>query len=69
MLPQLEPKPVNADDANPDPRPQSEDDGNYGSPAEFGSTANIAENGPDSTRDTSDKSARRRGKRPISTAY
>jgi hypothetical protein len=68
VLPRLEPEPVNADNANPDPRSQSEDDGNYGSPAEFGSTADVVENGPDSTRDTSDESARRRGKRPMSDA-
>jgi hypothetical protein len=64
VLPRLDP--VNADNANPDPQsPQSriEDDSDYGSAAEFQSTA-----GPDSTRDTSDDGAGRRGKRPMSDA-
>ena len=64
VLPRLDP--VNADNANPDPQsPQSriEDDSDYGSPAEFQSTT-----GPDSTRDVSDESAHRRGKRPMSNA-
>jgi hypothetical protein len=68
VLPQL--KPVNANNANPDSRPQSEDDSDYGSPVR--SIAGIADNGPDSTlnstRDASDKSARRRDKRSMSDA-
>ena len=66
VLQQLEP--AYADHANLDSRPRSEDDGSYGSLAEFRSTAGVAENDPDSTRDTSDESARRRGKRPVSNA-
>jgi hypothetical protein len=70
VLPQL--KPVNANNANPDSRPQSEDDSDYGSPVRFRSTAGVADDGPDSTwdstRDASDKSARRRDKRPMSDA-
>lgn len=74
VFPQLEPepkrghKPVNPDDAIPDSQPQSEDDSNYGSPVQFQSTANVAGYGPDSPRDTSDKSASHRDKRPMSNA-
>ena len=58
--------PVNADNASPDaqpPQPRIVDDSDDGSAVDFRSTA-----GPDSTRDTSDNSARRRGKRPMSNA-
>ena len=64
VLPQL--KSVNANNANPDSRPQSEDDSNYGSPVRFRTTADVVDDGPDSARDTSDESARRRDKRPMS---
>jgi hypothetical protein len=70
VLPQLEP--VNTNNANPDSRPQSEDDSDYDSPVRFRSTAGVTDDGPDSTwdstRDASDKSARRRDKRPMSDA-
>ena len=70
VLPQLEP--VNANNANLDSCPQSEDDSNYGSPVRFRSTAGVVGNNLDSTwdstRDASDKSARRRDKRPMSDA-
>lgn len=72
MLLPLEPepkrgrKPVSADDANPDSQPRSEDDSNYGSPVQFRSMADVIDDGPDSARDTSDESARRRDKRPMS---
>ena len=68
MLLRLKPKPVNTDDANLDPWPQSEDNSNYGSLAEFRSTADIIENSLDSIRDIGNESARYRGKRPISNA-
>ena len=58
--------PVNADNASPDaqpPQPRIADDSDDGSAVDFRSTA-----GPNSTRDTSDDSARRRGKRPMSNA-
>jgi hypothetical protein len=68
----LQLKPVNTNNANPDSRPQSEDDSDYGSPVRFRSTASVADNGPNSTWDSiwdvSDKSARRRDKRPMSDA-
>jgi hypothetical protein len=58
---------VNADDAIPDSQPLGEDS-DYSSPVQVQSTADIVnDNGPDSARDTSDKSARRcRDKRPVS---
>src|SRR6266702_8121026 len=59
-------KPINTDNANPDPRLQSEDNSNYNNPVKFRSTANVIENGPNSIQDTNDKSACHRGKRPIS---
>ena len=66
MLLQL--KPVNANNANLDSRPQSKDDSDYSSPVR--SIAGIADNGPDSIlnsiRDISDESARYRDKRSMS---
>ena len=67
VFPQLNPEPkrghepINPDDAIPDSQPQSEDDSNYGSPVRFQSIA-------DSPRDTSDESAGRGDKRPMSNA-
>ena len=61
MLLRLRPE-LKLDDANPDSRPRSEDDGNYGSLVEFRSTA------ADAIEDISDESARYRDKRLLSNA-
>jgi hypothetical protein len=59
---------VNADDAIPDSQPLGEDS-DYGSPVQVRSTADIVnDNSLNSARDTSDESARRRDKRPVSDA-
>ena len=68
VLPRLERELERGGEGAPGSQGQSEDDSNYGSPVQAMSTADVVNDGPDSARDVSDRSAGRRDKRAMSDA-